>query len=196
MKQMICRTERLLHRRSVIKHVRYAAPVDGLDTDLGWSLGVVFRSYVKAAEAIVGDLPGGARGYQVLAAAAQDLAGSQAALAQRLGIDRTVLTYLIDDLEQLGLVERRPHPTDRRHRRIAATSQGRAQWRKRQRALREAERQVLGPLGSDEPGFREQLRRLAAHANAADPVTDACQVVEELGESASPARRPTRRRAS
>jgi len=170
--------------------------VDGLDADLGWSLGVVFRSYVKAAEAIVGDLPGGARGYQVLAAAAQDLAGSQAALSQRLGIDRTVLTYLIDDLEQLGLVERRPQPTDRRHRRIVATSQGRAQWRKRQRALRDAERHVLGPLGSDEPGFREQLHRLAARANAADPVTDTCQVVAELGEAAAPPRRPPRRRAS
>jgi DNA-binding MarR family transcriptional regulator len=170
--------------------------MDGLDADLGWSLGVVFRSYVKAAEAIVGDLPGGARGYQVLAAAAQELAGSQAALGQRLGIDRTVLTYLIDDLEELGLVERRQHPTDRRHRRIVATSKGRAQWRKRQRALRDAERRVLGPLGPDGPAFREQLCRLAAHVNAADPVTDACQVVEELGESGARARRPARRRAS
>ena len=48
-----------------------------------------------------------------LAAAVQDVAGNQGTLGQQLGIDRTVLTYLIDDLESLGLVERRPDPADR-----------------------------------------------------------------------------------
>ena len=59
-----------------------------LDADLGWALGVVFRSYIRGVEAVVNDLPGGPRGYQVLAAAAQDLADNQAELATHLGIDR------------------------------------------------------------------------------------------------------------
>ena len=73
-----------------------------LDSDLGWALGAVFRAYVKSAEAAVADLPGGPRGYQVLAAAARDLPRSQLALAQQLGVDRTVMTYLLDDLGEIN----------------------------------------------------------------------------------------------
>jgi MarR family transcriptional regulator, transcriptional regulator for hemolysin len=51
---------------------------------------------------------------------------SQAALAARLGIDRTVMTYLLDDLVTAGLVERRQDPGDRRTRSVAATEHGRA----------------------------------------------------------------------
>src|SRR5450631_898751 len=79
-----------------------------LADDLGWGLGVVFRAYVTAADAAVAELPGGPRGYQVLAAATRSDVGSQLALAQHLGIDRTVMTYLLDDLEAAGLIERRP----------------------------------------------------------------------------------------
>ncbi|MFK0044612.1 MarR family transcriptional regulator [Streptomyces sp. NPDC090741] len=39
-------------------------------------------------------------------------------MATYLGIDRTVMTYLIDDLVTAGLVERRLNPADRRQRKI------------------------------------------------------------------------------
>src|SRR5665213_3920692 len=95
-----------------------------LADDLGWGLGVVFRAYVAAADAAVAEFPGGPRGYQVLAAAARSDVGSQLALAQHLGIDRTVMTYLLDDLEAAKLIERRPDPSDRRARRVVATQLG------------------------------------------------------------------------
>jgi hypothetical protein len=41
---------------------------------------MIFRAYVKAANAAVADLPGAPRGYQVLSAAAQGTVGSQLAL--------------------------------------------------------------------------------------------------------------------
>src|ERR1700735_1713517 len=97
---------------------------DALADDLGWGLGTVFRAYVPAAHEAVADLPGGPRGYQVLSAAAQGAVGSQLALAQHLGVDRTVMTYLLDDLESANLIERRPDPADRRARRIVATDKG------------------------------------------------------------------------
>jgi DNA-binding MarR family transcriptional regulator len=65
---------------------------------------MVFRGYVNATHEALADLPGGPRGYQVLAAAAGDEHGSQLALAQHLGVDRTVMTYLLDDLEAAGLI--------------------------------------------------------------------------------------------
>ena len=151
-----------------------------LDADLGWGLGVVFRSYVKAVDAVLSDLPGGPRGYQVLGLAVHDHADNQALLATRLGIDRTVLTYLIDDLEECGLVERRPDPLDRRRRRITATPKGNTVWTQRQAALQHVEQVLLGPLGDDAAAFRRLVATLAAHANETDPAADACTVAEQL----------------
>jgi DNA-binding MarR family transcriptional regulator len=156
-----------------------------LDSDLGWALGAVFRAYVKSAEAAVADLPGGPRGYQVLAAAAGDLHRSQLALAHQLGIDRTVMTYLLDDLERAGLVERRPDPADRRARRVTATERGRERAEQLERELRSCEDHVLAPLPeADRETFRALLQRLATAADRQDPVGSTCDVVEELTQEA------------
>lgn len=49
---------------------------------------------------------------------------NQLALATYMGIDRTVMTYVIDDLVTAGLVERRPNPADRHRRKIVAAARG------------------------------------------------------------------------
>jgi DNA-binding MarR family transcriptional regulator len=169
-----------------------------LDADLGWALGVVFRSYVKAVESVVSDLPGGPRGYQVLASAAEGRADNQVVLSQQLGIDRTVLTYLIDDLEQVGLVERRADPLDRRSRRITATAKGTDVFTQRRAALRHVEAHLLGCLGADADTFRMLLRRLSTQANEFDPVAGACEVVDQLNRLDEPLtpRRGRRRQAN
>jgi DNA-binding MarR family transcriptional regulator len=156
-----------------------------LDTDLGWSLGVVFRSYVRAAHQLLGDVPGGPRGYQVLAASAQGLPGGQGALAQRLGIDKTVMTYLVDDLEAACLVERHADPADRRNKRVVATEAGDRCLRETRRRLEQVEDHVLGALDpADRVVLRDLLRRLAVTAQAADPVRDTCELVDELAPDA------------
>ena len=152
-----------------------------LDGDLGFTLGVVFRAYVKATNAAVGDLPGGHRGYQVLTAATRDQPESQSALCQQLGIDRTVMTYLLDDLERAGLVVRRPAPTDRRTRHVIATEHGRTRLAELDRRLAHAETHVLSALPKqDRDTFKELLCRLAAQVNELDPVDNACTVVEDI----------------
>jgi DNA-binding MarR family transcriptional regulator len=50
---------------------------------------------------------------------------SMSALAERLGIDASYVTAIADQLEQRGLIERRPHPTDRRVKNLALTDDGR-----------------------------------------------------------------------
>ena len=155
-----------------------------LEQDLGFTLGVIFRAYLKAANAVVREIPGGPRGYQILVAAIQQQADGQGALAQRLGVDRTVMTYLIDDLEQAGLVERRADPLDRRSRHIVATSQGQRAWADIEQRLQAVEDHVLGALSSPERAtFRDLLQRLAAHANALDPVASACEVVTDVDDA-------------
>lgn len=170
--------------------------------DLGWALGTLFRAYARAAgEAVAGlDLPGGPRGYQVLAAARGE-PPTQVMLAAHLGVDRTVMTYLLDDLEAAGLVERRPDPADRRVRRIVATQDGRALLARLDERLRPAEARVLATLeGADRDRFRDLLRRVAtAAASDADPGEppegDADAPVAEAA-SPPPAARPRPRRGA
>ena len=47
------------------------------------------------------------------------------ALADRLGIDASYVTTIADQLEERGLIERQPHPTDRRIKSLALTAEGR-----------------------------------------------------------------------
>jgi DNA-binding MarR family transcriptional regulator len=49
---------------------------------------------------------------------------SMSALADTLKCDASNVTWLIDRLEESGLAERRPHPTDRRIRTVAITAKG------------------------------------------------------------------------
>jgi DNA-binding MarR family transcriptional regulator len=172
-----------------------------LDHDLGFGLGVIFRAYLQAANAVVCDIPGGPRGYQILVAAIQHQAGGQGALAQRLGVDRTVMTYLIDDLEAANLVARRADPLDRRSRHIVATTQGQQLWADIEHRLQEVEDHVLAALSTPERAtFRELLQRLAVRANALDPVDSACEVVTDvdaaLGSSAAESQASGGRRRS
>jgi DNA-binding MarR family transcriptional regulator len=149
-----------------------------VESDLGWVLGTVTRSYLRTAAQAVADVPGGPRGYQVLSSAARGDAGTQLAMAQRLGVDRTVMTYLLDDLEKAGLVERKPDPADRRARRVALTEDGRARLCDVERRLRRVEEHVLGPL---DPAERDTLRTLLQRvAVATGDRTDACTIAEEI----------------
>jgi DNA-binding MarR family transcriptional regulator len=142
-----------------------------LADDLGWGLAVVLRAYAKAAHAAVADLPGGPRGYQVLFAAAQGAVGSQLALAQQLGVDRTVMTYLLDDLEAASLIERRADPADRRARRVVATQLGTQLLATLNDRLRAVEAHLLAPLDLEtRETFRAQVRLLATRADALDPL--------------------------
>jgi DNA-binding MarR family transcriptional regulator len=153
-----------------------------VESDLGWALGTVSRSYLRIAAEAVADLPGGPRGYQVLSSAARGDAGTQLAMAQRLGVDRTVMTYLLDDLESAGLVERRPDPADRRARRVVLTDAGRTRLCDVERRLRKVEDRVLGTL---DPAERDTLRTLLQRVAVAtgDAHVDACTVAQEIQDS-------------
>jgi DNA-binding MarR family transcriptional regulator len=161
--------------RGVEPSVASGAPVE---SDLGWALGVVFRQYAKAAAAALEGLPGGPRGYQVLATSAEG-PKRQLDLAAQLGVDRTVMTYLLDDLEKAGLVQRRPDPADRRARLIAPTDDGFEALCDLERRLRATEDEMLGILDeSERSSFRMLLQRLAMKANAVDPLHNACTLAE------------------
>lgn len=80
---------------------------------------------------------------------------SQKEVAELLGIDRTTMVTLIDQLQTKGWVERRPHPEDRRKNTVVLTKKGREMLRRGARVIDECERRFLAALG--EPAA-EQLK--------------------------------------
>lgn len=149
------------------------APTEETSIDFGQALGSVLRSYLDNARDAVSDLPGGPRGFQVMSVANGGPCSNQATIATRLGIDRTVMTYLVDDLEGAGLVERRPDPADRRARQVTLTAKGRKAFAATSDRIAHVERAVLGSLPDEEADtFRKLLLRVAA----AGPVIAACDV--------------------
>ncbi len=87
-------------------------------------------------------------------------------LATMLGIDAPYATLVVDELERQGLVERRPHPTDRRVRLVAATGRGTA-------AARRAEEILDRPPTGLTSLSTDQLETLATILEAGRPPTGA-----------------------
>jgi DNA-binding MarR family transcriptional regulator len=149
------------------------------EVDFGQALAALLRRYLDGAREAVSDLPGGPRGYQVLlnssgGTRAGISCSNQATIAQRLGIDRTVMTYLVDDLEKAGMVERRPDPADRRARQVVRTPVGEAELATASERIRAVEAAVLAGLSDDDAAV---FRRLLAGAAADAPPIDhsACE---------------------
>lgn len=69
---------------------------------LSWDLGMVVNAYAQAAEKIIAEIPGGFRGHQILATVTQKTVGSQAALAEQIAVDRSILVRPLDALEKPG----------------------------------------------------------------------------------------------
>lgn len=63
--------------------------------------------------------------YIALGHLAAEPAGTQLALAQAIGYDKTRLITLLDGLQRAGLITRQPDPSDRRVRNVALTPSGR-----------------------------------------------------------------------
>lgn len=155
----------------------------GIETELGWSLQAVYQGFARTAVTAVDAVPGGPRGYQVLVAVTTEPATSQLLLAQRLGIDKTAMTYVVDALENAGLVQRRANPRDRRVREVLPTDSGRALLARARVALREVEETLMHALDA---GERTQLRHLLARVALSAGAVEACSPLS----SGTPAEQP------
>ncbi len=79
---------------------------------------------------------------------------SQHALAERLGIPPSRMVALVDGLEEMGLLERRPDPDDRRVRGLFLTRKGRSVLEKAGKIAIDYETQLCAGINREE---REQL---------------------------------------
>jgi DNA-binding MarR family transcriptional regulator len=149
--------------------------------DLGWALGTLLRTYLTQMDDVVADLPGGARGFQVLSVVSAADCGNQAAIAERLGLDRTTMTYLLDDLQKHRLVSRRPDPADRRARQVILTKTGAATLARLADHVGRVEANLLSGLSAaDAATLRMLLARAARASESHDPSETACEIAQSL----------------
>ncbi|MFJ8163098.1 MarR family winged helix-turn-helix transcriptional regulator [Streptomyces sp. NPDC096136] len=79
-------------------------------------------------------------------------------LAERMSCEPSNTTFVIDRLERQGLVERHPHPTDRRAKQLVLTGEGTA-LRERLLALLHADSPLAGLAPQEQDLLRDLLER-------------------------------------
>jgi DNA-binding MarR family transcriptional regulator len=107
----------------------------------------------------------------------------QQELADALCVDASNVVLVLNELEDLGYIERRRDREDRRRHRVTITAAGRAAYGRAEKAQREIEDEVLQALDEQE---REVLRGLLLRAlRDAEPGAGAAGTLTALALSAS-----------
>lgn len=87
---------------------------------------------------------------------------TQAALADAIKADRTRIIEVLDDLQDRGLISRRPDPADRRARLLSLTDAGQAIRDRAQAEIQARENRLLATLGTGpRAGFLKALHQLS-----------------------------------
>jgi DNA-binding MarR family transcriptional regulator len=102
-------------------------------------------------------------GYVVLNALQGAPQSTQAALAEKIGADKTRIIATLDDLQAAGLISREPDPADRRARLLSITAEGSRVRRGVQRDIQRNEERLLGELPpAERSAFLRAAERLSA----------------------------------
>jgi DNA-binding MarR family transcriptional regulator len=90
---------------------------------------------------------------------------SQKEVAELLGIDRTTMVALVDELQGKGLVQRRPQPEDRRKNVVTLTIEGRTMLRRGALLADDCERRFLAVLDHPDAEHLKQALQVVVAAN-------------------------------
>jgi MarR family transcriptional regulator for hemolysin len=133
-----------------------------LAANLGWLLGQASHALKTELTAALERLGVSPRGHHVLSTALQG-EYTQTELARTVGLDKTTMVVTLDELEALGLAERRPSATDRRARIVAVTPAGAAKVREAEAIAARIHADVLATLPARErEALLDGLARIAS----------------------------------
>ena len=137
-------------------------------------VGQLFFRLWRAAHVRAADVLGSVGLTPALFALLNVIAAREGAIQQELGavlgIDRSTMVSLIDQLESAGLAKRRPSATDRRAREIAITPKGRRLLQRSRRMISETEDEVLAGLTAEERSALVRMLRRALESAPAQPL--------------------------
>jgi MarR family transcriptional regulator, transcriptional regulator for hemolysin len=132
-----------------------------LAADLCWLLSRASHNLTTELTAALEEVGISPRAHEVLVTAMTDEL-TQSDIARRVGLDKTTMVVTVDELEAVGLAERRPSRTDRRARVIAVTEAGRRKVKQADTVLDRVRDDVLSALDPAERRvFLSALGRLA-----------------------------------
>ncbi|PTL55677.1 MarR family winged helix-turn-helix transcriptional regulator [Paraconexibacter algicola] len=131
-----------------------------LVSDLGWLLSQAHFALAHQLAVAMRDVGISPRALHVLQTA-RAREWNQSELAEAVGLDKTTMVSTMDELEQLGLAERRPAAHDRRARVIAVTAEGARTADRARRVVEETQAAVLAELDeSQRRAFLDGLSQL------------------------------------
>ena len=123
---------------------------DYLLTSAGFLISKLSQRLLVAAADALKDLGVQARHVGVLAFLDENGAATQKSIGETLGIDRTTVVLLVDELESFKLAKRDPHPDDRRATLVSITKKGRETLRKSKKVIAEVEAAFFKKLHREE----------------------------------------------
>ena len=126
------------------------AEAETLDTLVGYNLKRAYMIFQDDFRKTLGDSGLTPRAFAVLTLIAEIPDVTQSAISRHLGIERSGLVAIVDDLEARGLVRRVAVPGDRRVQALALTGKGRRVHQASTGAVNEHEARLLSVLSAKE----------------------------------------------
>lgn len=124
---------------------------------LGYLLGQAHLQHRQVAEAEMASLDLKGKEFGALAVLVREGGMSQRELGARMGVDRTTMVAVADELERKGYIERTRNPSDRRAYALVPTASGRRTLKRAVTATARAEARFLAQLSAAE---QRELKRL------------------------------------
>lgn len=135
-----------------------------IDHHTGYSVTLTARAFMRVAEARLRPLGLGVAHVPVLVALGEEGALTQREIAQRTHVEQPTAAALLQRMSSAGLIERSPHPRDRRSTRITLSGHGDAVLPEALRVLGNANSAATDGLSSAEIELlHELLRRVLAN---------------------------------
>ena len=126
------------------------AEVEALDTFVGYNLKRVYMIFQDDFRKTLGESGLTPRAFAVLTIIAQIPNVTQSEISRHLGIERSGLVAIVDDLEQQGLILRVAVPDDRRVQALALTDKGARSHKLSAEAVRDHEERLLSAFTQKE----------------------------------------------
>lgn len=128
--------------------------------------------------------------FALLAHLKSDEGSTQQSLADALGVHRNAMVGLVDELEEQELVQRRPHPSDRRAKALYLTEPAHELVERGYRVADEQDADLLSVLEESERPQLISLLRRVAEARGVNPQAHLC-----MTQNSGPVKQPPTNRA-